>query len=61
MTSTISEVREEARRLMVNTGIDASTASFKVGYASPQQFNREYRRLFGAPPAREANERKTQI
>jgi AraC-like DNA-binding protein len=52
---------EEARRLMVSTGIDASTASYKVGYASPSQFSREYRRLFGVPPAREANVRKTEI
>ena len=52
---------EEARRLMVSMGIDASTASYKVGYASPSQFNREYRRLFGDPPAREANVRKAEI
>jgi AraC-like DNA-binding protein len=26
----------------------------RVGYDSPSQFNREYRRLFGAPPGRDA-------
>ncbi|NWP01038.1 helix-turn-helix transcriptional regulator, partial [Escherichia coli] len=25
-------------------------AGFAVGYDSPSQFSREYRRLFGAPP-----------
>ena len=32
--------------------LDASTAAFQVGYESPSQFNREYSRLFGAPPLR---------
>jgi AraC-like DNA-binding protein len=43
----------EARRLMLSDGMDAATASFKVGYESPSQFSREYRRLFGAPPRQE--------
>ena len=29
------------------------TASFRVGYASPSQFSREYRRLFGVAPGRD--------
>lgn len=40
----------EARRLMLSEGIEASTASYKVGYESPSHFSREYSRLFGAPP-----------
>lgn len=43
----------EARRLMLSERLDASTAAFRVGYESPSQFSREYRRLFGAPPARD--------
>ncbi|GLK85908.1 hypothetical protein GCM10017653_39780 [Ancylobacter defluvii] len=43
----------EARRLMVNDRIDASMAAFRVGYESATQFNREYGRLFGAPPKRD--------
>lgn len=43
----------EARRLMLSEGIDASHAARRVGYESPSQFSREYRRLFGAPPRRE--------
>jgi AraC-like DNA-binding protein len=41
---------QEARRLMLVGGATASTAGFTVGYESPSQFSREYRRLFGAPP-----------
>lgn len=33
---------------------DATTAAIEVGYESPSQFNREYRRLFGDSPARDA-------
>lgn len=41
---------QAARTLLLNGGIDASTAAYKVGYESQSQFSREYRRLFGAPP-----------
>jgi len=43
----------EARRLMLMERLDAATAAFQVGYASPSQFSREYRRVFGAPPFRD--------
>lgn len=41
---------QEARRLMLTEGLDAASAAYRVGYESPSQFSREYRRLFGAPP-----------
>ena len=41
---------QEARRLMLGEGLDAAAAAFRVGYESPSQFGREYRRMFGAPP-----------
>ncbi len=44
---------QEARRLMLGEGLDAAGAAFRVGYESPSQFSREYRRLFGAPPRRD--------
>lgn len=44
---------QEARRLMMSEGADAASAGFAVGYESPSQFSREYRRLFGLPPARD--------
>lgn len=43
----------EARRLMLSDRHDAASAAHRVGYESPSQFSREYRRLFGAPPARD--------
>jgi AraC-like DNA-binding protein len=51
---------QEARRLMVSGGSDAATAAFAVGYSSPQQFSREYARLFGAPPQRDASRLRVQ-
>jgi AraC-like DNA-binding protein len=44
---------QEARRLMLSGGTTASSAGFAVGYESSSQFNREYARLFGAPPRRD--------
>jgi AraC-like DNA-binding protein len=44
---------QEARQLMLNDGASAAGASALVGYESASQFNREYRRLFGAPPQRD--------
>ena len=44
---------QEARRLMLAEGIEASAAGYRVGYESPSQFSREYSRLFGAPPSRD--------
>lgn len=45
---------QEARRLILLQGSDAATAGHQVGYESPSQFSREYSRLFGAPPLRDA-------
>jgi AraC-like DNA-binding protein len=42
---------QEARRLMLGDGMNAAIAGHQVGYESPSQFTREYRRLFGAPPS----------
>ncbi len=43
----------EARRLRLTERLDAATAAFQVGYESPSQFSREYRRFFGEPPLRD--------
>ena len=42
----------EAQRLMLVENQDATIAALAVGYESPTQFNREYKRLFGEPPHR---------
>jgi len=47
-----------ARERMLVEGLDAASAAFNVGYESPSQFNREYKRLFGQPPMRDIKARK---
>jgi AraC-like DNA-binding protein len=44
---------QEARRLILSQSLDAAVAGHTVGYDSPSQFSREYKRTFGAPPARD--------
>jgi AraC-like DNA-binding protein len=47
-----------ARDRMLIDGIDATSAAFEVGYESPSQFNREYKRFFGQPPLRDIKARR---
>jgi AraC-like DNA-binding protein len=42
-----------ARQKMFTEEMDAASAAFEVGYESPSQFNREYKRFFGQPPGRD--------
>jgi AraC-like DNA-binding protein len=44
---------QAARRLLI-ADADATRAAYAVGYESASQFSREYARMFGAPPARDA-------
>ena len=44
---------QESRRIMISEHVDAATAGHRVGYESQSQFNREYSRFFGLPPARD--------
>jgi AraC-like DNA-binding protein len=44
---------QEARRILSVDTVDAAGVAFTVGYESPSQFSREYRRLFGQPPMRD--------
>ena len=44
---------QEARRLMLGEHLDAASTAFRVGYDDASHFNREYKRLFGAPPMRD--------
>jgi len=41
---------QEARRLMLAEGLNASSAGYQVGYNDPSYFSRDYKRLFGLPP-----------
>ncbi|MEO5796118.1 MAG: AraC family transcriptional regulator [Rhodoferax sp.] len=45
---------QEARRLLLAGQADAASIGFAVGYESPSQFSREYARMFGQPPLRDA-------
>ena len=40
--------------MLVSRPNDVAGVGHLVGYDSPSQFNREYRRLFGAPPGHDA-------
>lgn len=48
----------QARLLMAREGMTAAAACHAVGYESPSQFNREFKRLFGLPPAAEVRRMK---
>lgn len=51
----IKNVRlHKARTFMLQDGLNASIAALQVGYESSSQFNREYKRLFGITPAKDA-------
>lgn len=43
-----------ARWLLLFDTLDATSIAYSVGYESASQFSREYARLFGLPPARDA-------
>jgi AraC-like DNA-binding protein len=49
---------QAARARLLSAPGDVAGAGFAVGYESASQFNREYRRLFGAPPGRDARTRR---
>ncbi|MCB9638369.1 MAG: AraC family transcriptional regulator [Myxococcales bacterium] len=44
---------QEARRLMLLEHLDVGAVAYEVGYESPSQFSREYKRMFGAPPMKD--------
>jgi AraC-like DNA-binding protein len=44
---------QEARRLMLGEGLDATRAGSRVGYDDASYFNREYKKMFGEPPLRD--------
>ncbi|TGN08522.1 AraC family transcriptional regulator [Leptospira ilyithenensis] len=50
----IKNVRlHKARILMTQEGINTYNAALRVGYESPSQFNREYKRFFGVTPGKD--------
>jgi AraC-like DNA-binding protein len=45
---------QEARRLMLGENLDAASAGYRVGYDDASHFSKDYKRLFGIPPASDA-------
>lgn len=45
----------KAKALLTNDGIRANAAASQVGYESPSQFSREFKRYFGVAPTEAAN------
>ncbi|WP_137150912.1 AraC family transcriptional regulator [Devosia sp. FKR38] len=45
---------QEARLMLAAQHGDVAEIGYQVGYDSPSQFSREYRRQFGAPPSKDA-------
>lgn len=45
---------QEARLMLATRAADVTGVSILVGYESPSQFSREYRRQFGTPPSQDA-------
>jgi AraC-like DNA-binding protein len=52
---------DQARRLMTHDGYNAGTAARAVGYESPSQFSREFKRLFGVTPVEEAGQSRARL
>ncbi len=46
----------QARLMMIRDGLTAAAASARVGYESPSQFSREFKRFFGRSPVEEVRD-----
>lgn len=51
----------EAQHLMLNNRVQVAEAAYAVGYESPTQFVREYKRQFGLPPMKDIRSRRCLI
>lgn len=48
----------EAQRLLISETISAENAGYRVGYKSANQFNRDYKKMFGNTPAADIKAKK---
>ncbi|MGR0279008.1 AraC family transcriptional regulator [Marinomonas dokdonensis] len=46
----IKSMRLNSAAMNIAAGMNVNEAAYAVGYASPSQFNREFKRLYGQPP-----------
>lgn len=51
----------EAQRLMLNGEYDVASAAYAVGYESPTQFSREYKRMFGESPLKDTHKKRLEL
>src|SRR5579883_47461 len=51
----------KARLLMLHDGLGASIAAGRVGYESPSQFSREFKRLFGNGPSEDSRRARGEL
>jgi AraC-like DNA-binding protein len=60
LTSPIQYIKStrlhHARLMMIRDGLTAASAAARVGYESPSQFSREFKRFFGRSPTDEARD-----
>ncbi len=47
----VKRLRLDRARVLLVSGDTVTEAAFKVGYSSPSQFSREYKRQYGSPPS----------
>ena len=52
---------QKARQMIMTDKTSAEKIAYVVGYESPSQFSREYTRLFGQPPIRDANQMRGKL
>jgi transcriptional regulator GlxA family with amidase domain len=50
---------QRARIELMTSPHDVAAVGHSVGYDSPSQFSREYRRMFGVPPGQDSMRRQT--
>lgn len=50
---------QQARLMLMSRADDVADIAYAIGYDSPSQFSREYRRQYGLPPARDAHRLRT--
>ena len=52
---------DQAKLLMAHEGHNASTAAQAVGYESPSQFSREFKRVYGLTPSEDAEQTRARL
>ena len=47
--------------MMLNGEYDVASAAYAVGYESPTQFSREYKRMFGESPLKDTHKKRKEL